>query len=44
MYVTTNLPVTKKWVGKVYYVPLDPAKDRFAVSVTLDSRARAALT
>ncbi|ORY70656.1 hypothetical protein BCR35DRAFT_334236 [Leucosporidium creatinivorum] len=33
MYVTTNLPVTKKWIGKVYYVPLDPAKDRFAIEL-----------
>lgn len=26
MYVTTNLPVTKKWNGTVYVVPRDPTK------------------
>jgi len=26
MYVTTNLPVTKKWTGFVFVVPLDPAR------------------
>lgn len=31
MYITTNLPVNKKWTGIFYYVPLDPAKGRFAV-------------
>lgn len=31
MYVTTNLPVTKKWTGTIYFVPLDPALPRYAV-------------
>ncbi|BGP17543.1 hypothetical protein JCM10213v2_005576 [Rhodosporidiobolus nylandii] len=31
MYVTTNLPVTKKWSGRVIVVPLDPAKGVLSV-------------
>lgn len=31
MYVTTNLPVTKKWSGIVVFVSLDPAKPRIRV-------------
>lgn len=35
MYVTTNLPINKKWSGKIIFVPLDPASPR--VSVRLPS-------
>ncbi|GAA6010099.1 hypothetical protein JCM10207_007558 [Rhodosporidiobolus poonsookiae] len=31
MYVTTNLPVTKKWTGRIYVVPVDPARGVLAV-------------
>lgn len=31
MYVTTNLPVTKKWTGKVFVVPLDNARSVLSV-------------
>ncbi|GAA5889649.1 hypothetical protein JCM6882_007092 [Rhodosporidiobolus microsporus] len=31
MYVTTNLPVVKKWEGRVFVVPLDPARKVLAV-------------
>ncbi|GAA5999783.1 putative ubiquitin-specific protease UBP12 [Rhodotorula paludigena] len=33
MYVTTNLPVTKKWSGKVFVVPLDPARGILSVEL-----------
>ncbi|GAA5907514.1 hypothetical protein JCM8208_001400 [Rhodotorula glutinis] len=33
MYVTTNLPVTKKWTGRVYVIPLDPARGVLCVDV-----------
>lgn len=32
MYVTVGLPVTKKWYGRVYFVPLDRSKPRSIVS------------
>ncbi|GAA6055880.1 hypothetical protein JCM3770_001539 [Rhodotorula araucariae] len=33
MYVTTNLPVTKKWSGKVFVVPLDAARGILSVEL-----------
>ncbi|GAA5926338.1 putative ubiquitin-specific protease UBP12 [Sporobolomyces koalae] len=33
MYVTTNLPVTKKWSGTVYVVPLDPSKKVISLEI-----------
>ncbi|GAA5944501.1 hypothetical protein JCM3775_005877 [Rhodotorula graminis] len=33
MYVTTNLPVTKKWTGRVFVIPLDPARGVLCVDV-----------
>ncbi|GAA6040267.1 hypothetical protein JCM8097_009395 [Rhodosporidiobolus ruineniae] len=33
MYVTTNLPVVKKWEGRVFVVPLDPSRSVLAVDV-----------
>ncbi|BGP41272.1 hypothetical protein JCM10449v2_005249 [Rhodotorula kratochvilovae] len=33
MYVTTNLPVTKKWTGKVFVVPLDAARGILSVEL-----------
>ncbi|GAA5868046.1 hypothetical protein JCM1840_003663 [Sporobolomyces johnsonii] len=33
MYVTTNLPVNKKWTGKVYVVPIDPSRSVLEVHV-----------
>jgi hypothetical protein len=36
MYVTTNLPVTKKWTGTIFFVPLDPTKPRYAVRLSFD--------
>ncbi|GAA5855168.1 hypothetical protein JCM9279_007576 [Rhodotorula babjevae] len=33
MYVTTNLPVTKKWVGTVYVIPLDSTRGVLSVDV-----------
>lgn len=32
MYVTTNLPITKKWIGTVYVVPIDHSKKVISVS------------
>lgn len=32
MYVTTTIPINKKWTGLIYFVPMDPAKERFKVS------------
>ena len=33
MYVTLGLPITKKWTGKVFFVPLDPSKPRYALEI-----------
>ncbi|BGP01124.1 Ubiquitin carboxyl-terminal hydrolase [Rhodotorula toruloides ATCC 204091] len=33
MYVTTNLPVTKKWSGRIIVVPLDAARGTLAVDL-----------
>ncbi|GAA5864946.1 hypothetical protein JCM3774_003920 [Rhodotorula dairenensis] len=33
MYVTTNLPVTKKWAGKVFVVPLEASRGIIEVEV-----------
>ncbi|SCV70333.1 BQ2448_1727 [Microbotryum intermedium] len=33
MYVTMNLPVSKKWEGRIYFVPLDPKRARYAVDL-----------
>ncbi|KAM0786539.1 hypothetical protein ACM66B_001996 [Microbotryomycetes sp. NB124-2] len=33
MYVMLGLPTTKKWTGKVFYVPLDSSKPRFALEI-----------
>lgn len=40
MYVTTNLPVVKKWTGKVYFVPLDCSLPRYMVSTGQVSLSR----
>lgn len=33
MYVTTNLPITKKWSGRIFVVPLDTARGIIEVEV-----------
>ncbi|KAK4049142.1 hypothetical protein OIV83_004340 [Microbotryomycetes sp. JL201] len=33
MYVMLGLPTTKKWIGKVFFVPLDSAKPRVALEI-----------
>ncbi|KAK4055840.1 hypothetical protein OIO90_003095 [Microbotryomycetes sp. JL221] len=33
MYVMLGLPTTKKWTGKVYFVPLDSAKPRYTLEI-----------
>ena len=38
-FVTTGLPVTKKWTGVVYFVPLDPSKARVKVELELPKSA-----
>ncbi|KAM0750823.1 UCH-domain-containing protein [Meredithblackwellia eburnea MCA 4105] len=39
MYVTTNLPNTKKWSGKVYLVPADTSRPRYSVELELPKSA-----
>lgn len=31
MYITMNLPIEKKWIGIVYFVPLDKSKPTYSV-------------
>ncbi|KAK4705241.1 hypothetical protein P7C70_g972, partial [Phenoliferia sp. Uapishka_3] len=39
MYVTTNIPNTKKWQGKVYLVPADTTRPRYSIELELPKSA-----
>lgn len=40
MYVTTNLPVMKKWTGDLTFVPLDTSKRPVVVSFSISDTLR----